>query len=104
MFYIIRSCSNGGKQECLDFRVMFLYIPTKKKNVLVHVPICEKREAILIGCTFFFLVGIQEGSIWSFTTQKSDGSCPFTVQANYKGFSEGSKAISNGSRITSTRC
>ncbi|EOX98525.1 Pyruvate kinase family protein isoform 2 [Theobroma cacao] len=34
-------------------------------------------------------VKAEEGSIWSFTTQKSDGSCPFTVQANYKGFSEG---------------
>lgn len=33
----------------------------------------------------------QEGSVWLFTAQKFDGprSRPFTVQANYEGFSEG---------------
>ncbi|XWS39842.1 hypothetical protein CRYUN_Cryun18bG0089300 [Craigia yunnanensis] len=32
---------------------------------------------------------IHEGSIWLFTAQKFEGSRPFTVQANYEGFSEG---------------
>ncbi|XP_010266777.1 PREDICTED: pyruvate kinase isozyme A, chloroplastic-like [Nelumbo nucifera] len=31
----------------------------------------------------------EDGSIWLFTTQKFKGSRPFTVQANYEGFSEG---------------
>ncbi|PQQ21985.1 pyruvate kinase isozyme A chloroplastic-like isoform X2 [Prunus yedoensis var. nudiflora] len=34
---------------------------------------------------------VQEDSIWLFTTEKFDGSVPFTVQANYEGFSEGIK-------------
>lgn len=32
----------------------------------------------------------QDNSIWLFTAQKFDGLRPFTVQANYEGFSEGS--------------
>uniref|UniRef100_A0A1D1ZJH1 Pyruvate kinase n=1 Tax=Anthurium amnicola TaxID=1678845 RepID=A0A1D1ZJH1_9ARAE len=31
----------------------------------------------------------EEGSTWLFTTQKFEGSRPFTVKANYEGFSEG---------------
>ncbi|KAF2294312.1 hypothetical protein GH714_009173 [Hevea brasiliensis] len=31
----------------------------------------------------------EEGSIWLFTAKKFEGSLPFTVQANYEGFSEG---------------
>lgn len=31
----------------------------------------------------------EEGSVWVFTAQKFEGSRPFTVQANYQGFSEG---------------
>lgn len=39
---------------------------------------------------FFFSFSIyQEGSIWLFTAENFDGSLPFTVQANYEGFSEG---------------
>ncbi|XP_068657212.1 pyruvate kinase isozyme A, chloroplastic-like [Aristolochia californica] len=34
-------------------------------------------------------VKAEDGSIWLFTTQKSDRPRPFTVQANYEGFSEG---------------
>ncbi|CAL8176998.1 unnamed protein product [Prunus armeniaca] len=34
---------------------------------------------------------VQEDSIWLFTNEKFDGSVPFTVQANYEGFSEGIK-------------
>ncbi|KAL3814336.1 hypothetical protein ACJIZ3_015604 [Penstemon smallii] len=36
-------------------------------------------------------VKAEEGSIWYFTTEKFEGSRPFTVQANYEGFSEGIK-------------
>ncbi|KAL3580371.1 hypothetical protein D5086_018206 [Populus alba] len=31
----------------------------------------------------------EEGSVWVFTAQKFEGSRPFTVQANFQGFSEG---------------
>jgi len=31
----------------------------------------------------------QEGSIWHFTAEHFEGSRPFTVQTNYRGFSEG---------------
>ncbi|CAN1284827.1 Pyruvate kinase isozyme A, chloroplastic [Linum perenne] len=31
----------------------------------------------------------EEGSVWVFTTQKFEGSRPFTVRANFEGFSEG---------------
>ncbi|KAL0422505.1 UNVERIFIED_CONTAM: Pyruvate kinase isozyme A, chloroplastic [Sesamum latifolium] len=34
-------------------------------------------------------VKAEEGSIWFFTTEKFEGSRPFTVQANYEGFAEG---------------
>ncbi|KAL2513494.1 Plastidial pyruvate kinase 1 [Forsythia ovata] len=34
-------------------------------------------------------VKAEDGSIWDFTTEKFEGSRPFTVQANYEGFSEG---------------
>lgn len=34
-------------------------------------------------------VKVEGGSIWLFTVQKFEGSRPFTVQANYEGFSEG---------------
>lgn len=34
-------------------------------------------------------VKAEDGSIWYFTNEKSEGSRPFTVQANYEGFSEG---------------
>ncbi|GKA91961.1 pyruvate kinase isozyme A, chloroplastic-like protein [Tanacetum coccineum] len=34
-------------------------------------------------------VKAEEGSIWFFTTEKFDGSRPFTVQASYEGFNEG---------------
>ncbi|OVA07348.1 Pyruvate kinase [Macleaya cordata] len=34
-------------------------------------------------------VKAEDGSIWLFTNEKFDGSRPFTVQANYEGFSEG---------------
>ncbi|RXH97406.1 hypothetical protein DVH24_007752 [Malus domestica] len=34
---------------------------------------------------------VQEDSIWLFTTEKFEGSLPFTVQANYEGFSDGIK-------------
>ncbi|KAF5444277.1 hypothetical protein F2P56_036763 [Juglans regia] len=34
-------------------------------------------------------VKAEDGSIWLFTAQKFDGSRPFTVRANYEGFSEG---------------
>lgn len=34
-------------------------------------------------------VKVEEGSVWLFTAEKYDGSRPFTVQANYEGFSEG---------------
>uniref|UniRef100_A0A5B6ZJ97 Pyruvate kinase n=1 Tax=Davidia involucrata TaxID=16924 RepID=A0A5B6ZJ97_DAVIN len=36
-------------------------------------------------------VKAEDGSIWFFTTEKFEGSRPFTVQANYEGFSEGIK-------------
>ncbi|XP_059653075.1 pyruvate kinase isozyme A, chloroplastic-like [Cornus florida] len=36
-------------------------------------------------------VKAEDGSIWFFTTEKFEGSRPFTVQANYEGFSEGVK-------------
>ncbi|XP_061354605.1 pyruvate kinase isozyme A, chloroplastic-like [Gastrolobium bilobum] len=32
---------------------------------------------------------VEEDSIWRFTAERFEGSRPFTVQANYKGFSEG---------------
>ncbi|KAJ9159346.1 hypothetical protein P3X46_024855 [Hevea brasiliensis] len=31
----------------------------------------------------------EEGSVWVFTAQKFEGSLPFTIRANYEGFSEG---------------
>ncbi|XVE49365.1 hypothetical protein DITRI_Ditri01bG0077700 [Diplodiscus trichospermus] len=34
-------------------------------------------------------VKAEEGSVWLFTAQRFEGSRPFTVQANYEGFSEG---------------
>ncbi|CAA3019690.1 pyruvate kinase isozyme A, chloroplastic-like [Olea europaea subsp. europaea] len=34
-------------------------------------------------------VKAEDGSIWDFTTEKFEGTRPFTVQANYEGFSEG---------------
>lgn len=34
-------------------------------------------------------VKAEEDSVWLFTAEKLDGSCPFTVQVNYAGFSEG---------------
>ncbi|KAG8368516.1 hypothetical protein BUALT_Bualt15G0053800 [Buddleja alternifolia] len=34
-------------------------------------------------------VKAEDGSIWFFTTEKFEGTRPFTVQANYEGFSEG---------------
>ncbi|PIN07838.1 Pyruvate kinase [Handroanthus impetiginosus] len=34
-------------------------------------------------------VKAEEGSIWFFTTEKFEGSRPFTIQANYEDFSEG---------------
>ncbi|KAI4298602.1 hypothetical protein L6164_032140 [Bauhinia variegata] len=34
-------------------------------------------------------VKVEEGSIWLFTAERFEGSRPFTVQANYNGFSEG---------------
>ncbi|KAK4563457.1 hypothetical protein RGQ29_005825 [Quercus rubra] len=34
-------------------------------------------------------VKVEDGSIWLFTAEKFAGSRPFTVQANYEGFSEG---------------
>lgn len=34
-------------------------------------------------------VKAEDGSIWLFTTEKFEGSRPFTLQANYEGFSEG---------------
>ncbi|XP_009627461.1 pyruvate kinase isozyme A, chloroplastic-like [Nicotiana tomentosiformis] len=34
-------------------------------------------------------VKAEEDSIWYFTTEKFEGSRPFTIQANYEGFSEG---------------
>lgn len=34
-------------------------------------------------------IKIEESSIWLFTARKLKGPCPFTVQANYEGFSEG---------------
>lgn len=34
-------------------------------------------------------VKVEDDSIWLFTAQKFEGSRPFTVQANYEGFSEG---------------
>ncbi|XP_073124625.1 pyruvate kinase isozyme A, chloroplastic-like isoform X2 [Henckelia pumila] len=34
-------------------------------------------------------VKAEDGSIWHFTNEKFEGSRPFTVQANYEGFSEG---------------
>lgn len=34
-------------------------------------------------------VKAEDGSIWYFTNEKFEGSRPFTVQANYEGFSEG---------------
>lgn len=37
----------------------------------------------------------QGGSIWLFTVQKFEGSRPFTVQANYEGFSEGNHKTAN---------
>nr|XP_043626344.1 pyruvate kinase isozyme A, chloroplastic-like [Erigeron canadensis] len=36
-------------------------------------------------------VKAEEGSIWFFTTEKFEGSRPYTVQASYEGFSEGVK-------------
>lgn len=44
---------------------------------------------------FFFFLQYQEDSIWLFTNEKFDGSVPFTVQAKYEGFSEGSDFIAN---------
>ncbi|KAL5537999.1 hypothetical protein UlMin_045939 [Ulmus minor] len=38
-----------------------------------------------------FSLKAEEGSIWLFTSDKYEGSVPFTVQANYEGFSEGIK-------------
>ncbi|XP_068325488.1 pyruvate kinase isozyme A, chloroplastic-like [Pyrus communis] len=34
---------------------------------------------------------VQEDSVWLFTNEKFEGSLPFTVQANYEGFSDGIK-------------
>ncbi|KAI4295804.1 hypothetical protein L6164_035810 [Bauhinia variegata] len=34
-------------------------------------------------------VKVEEGSVWLFTAEQFEGSRPFSVQANYKGFSEG---------------
>lgn len=48
-----------------------------------------------MGSSLFFFLVNQEGSVWLFTAQKFDGSRPFTVQANYEGFSEGSGEIAN---------
>lgn len=31
----------------------------------------------------------QDGSVWLFTTEKFEGSRPYTIQANYEGFAEG---------------
>lgn len=36
-------------------------------------------------------VKAEDGSIWFFTTEKFEGSRPFTVEANYEGFAEGIK-------------
>lgn len=36
-------------------------------------------------------VKAEDGSIWDFTSDRFEGSRPFTVQANYEGFSEGIK-------------
>ncbi|KAE9589338.1 putative pyruvate kinase [Lupinus albus] len=36
-----------------------------------------------------FSVKVEEDSIWRFTIEHFEGSRPFTIQANYKGFSEG---------------
>ncbi|KAJ8768971.1 hypothetical protein K2173_023966 [Erythroxylum novogranatense] len=36
-----------------------------------------------------FSLKAEEGSVWVFTAQKFEGSRPFTVRANYEGFSEG---------------
>ena len=47
---------------------------------------------------FFFLVN-QEGSVWLFTAEKFDGSRPFTVVANYEGFSEGIYSGGNANRV-----
>lgn len=42
-----------------------------------------------------FSLGHQEGSVWVFTAQKFEGSRPFTVRANYEGFSEGSGFVAH---------
>lgn len=34
-------------------------------------------------------VGMQDGSMWLFTTEKFEGSRPCTVQVKYEGFAEG---------------
>jgi len=45
--------------------------------------------------TLQFLFQLQEDSIWLFTAEHFVGSRPFTVQANYPDFSEGSIILLN---------
>ncbi|CAN4112071.1 unnamed protein product [Withania somnifera] len=61
----------------------------KEKGYCVSVMIDTEGNQIQVDHGSSSSVKAEEHSIWYFTTEKFEGSRPFTIQANYEGFSEG---------------
>ncbi|KAG5625290.1 hypothetical protein H5410_010508 [Solanum commersonii] len=61
----------------------------QEKGYCVSVMIDTEGNQIQVDLGSSSSVKAEEDSIWYFTTEKFEGSRPFTIQANYEGFSEG---------------
>ncbi|KAK4739892.1 hypothetical protein R3W88_003589 [Solanum pinnatisectum] len=68
----------------------------QEKGYCVSVMIDTEGNQIQVDHGSSSSVKAEEDSIWYFTTEKFEGSRPFTIQANYKGFSEG---VNSGDEI-----
>lgn len=68
----------------------------QEKGYCVSVMIDTEGNQIQVDLGSSSSVKAEEDSIWYFTTEKFEGSRPFTIQANYEGFSEG---VNSGDEI-----
>ncbi|XP_015062926.1 pyruvate kinase isozyme A, chloroplastic-like [Solanum pennellii] len=68
----------------------------QEKGYCVSVMIDTEGNQIQVDHGSSSSVKAEEDSIWYFTTEKFEGSRPFTIQANYEGFSEG---VNSGDEI-----
>ncbi|TMX04969.1 hypothetical protein EJD97_003754 [Solanum chilense] len=68
----------------------------QEKGYCVSVMIDTEGNQIQVDHGSSSSVKAEEDSIWNFTTEKFEGSRPFTIQANYEGFSEG---VNSGDEI-----